>query len=109
MTVTDVKSKFHTLIDNDEDVDFLEMLMGIVDAERNRKKEDIANSLKIKFPNVKAIRLWIGDIYEDYPHHPIIFWEIKIRGDWEEWKRVFEEKHITLILDYHGKKASETP
>lgn len=45
MTVTDVKSKFHTLIDNDEDVDFLEMLMGIVDAERNRKKEDIANEL----------------------------------------------------------------
>jgi hypothetical protein len=45
MTATDVKSKFHSLIDNDEDVDFLEMLMGIVDAERNRNKEDIANEL----------------------------------------------------------------
>jgi hypothetical protein len=45
MTATDVKSKFYTLIDNDEDVDFLEMLMGIVDAERNRNKEDIANEL----------------------------------------------------------------
>ena len=43
MTVTDVKSKFHTLIDNDEDVDFLEMLMGIVDEHRN--KEDVTNEL----------------------------------------------------------------
>jgi hypothetical protein len=45
MTATDVKSKFHSLIDNDEDVDFLKMLMRIVDEQRNINKEDIANEL----------------------------------------------------------------
>jgi hypothetical protein len=45
MTTTDVKSKFHTLIDNDEDVDFLEMLMGIVDSERKNNSKDIADEL----------------------------------------------------------------
>jgi hypothetical protein len=45
MTTTDVKSKFHTLIDNDEDVDFLEMLMEIVDSERKSNSKDIADEL----------------------------------------------------------------